>query len=65
MEKVFHIERKIVKTIRPFAKRIIDTPLPTERVFDSVEILYQSISKSKNLIAFSTVLSLTILCGTL
>ncbi len=54
MEKVFHIERKIVKTIRPFAKRIIDTPLPTERVFDSVEILYQSILGVRDLLVDRT-----------
>jgi arsenite-transporting ATPase len=43
MEKFFHIQRRIVKTIRPVAKRIINTPLPSDEVYYSVEQLYLKI----------------------
>ena len=50
MEKVFQIERKVIKTIRPVAQRIIDAPLPTETVFDSVELLYHAILGVRDLL---------------
>jgi len=43
MEKFFHIQRRIVKTIRPVAERIIHAPLPTDDVYYSVEELYLKI----------------------
>ena len=43
MKKFFHIERRIVKTIRPIAERLAKIPLPTDEVFFSVEELYQKI----------------------
>ncbi|MCD6452109.1 MAG: ArsA family ATPase [Acidobacteria bacterium] len=43
MEKFFHIQRRIVKTIRPVAERIIQAPLPTDDIHYSVEELYLKI----------------------
>jgi arsenite-transporting ATPase len=43
MERFFHIERRIVKTIRPVAERITKVPLPDDEVFENVEELYQKI----------------------
>lgn len=50
MEKVFYIERKVMRTIRPIAERIIDAPLPTETVYDSIEVLYRAILSVRDLL---------------
>jgi arsenite-transporting ATPase len=44
MEKFFHIERLIVKTVRPIAEKLSKVPLPTDDVFFSIEELYQKIN---------------------
>ena len=51
MEKIFNIERKVFKAVRPVARRFVDMPLPTDDVFDSMEGLY------KNLIGIKEVLT--------
>ena len=54
MEKIFHIERAVIRTVRPVAKRLIDAPLPSEAVYDSVEILYNRILGVKELLTDRT-----------
>lgn len=49
MEKIFRIERAVVRTVRPLAERLMDVPLPTDEVFASVETLYHQIMAVKNL----------------
>ena len=44
LEKVFPIERRLVAAARPFARTLLDVPLPTERVFDDVERLVVSLA---------------------
>jgi len=51
MEKIFNIERKVFKAVRPVVRRFVDMPLPTDDVFDSMEGLY------KNLIGIKEVLT--------
>lgn len=58
MEKIFRIERAVVKTIRPVAERIFDTPLPTDDVFASIERLYHRILAVKELLTDRTVTSI-------
>ena len=50
MEKIFHIERVVVRTVRPVAQWLIDAPLPSEAVYDSVELLYKQILGVKELL---------------
>lgn len=50
MEKIFHIERTLVKAFRPVAKHIIEVPLPTDDVFEAVEKLYHQLMKVKELL---------------
>jgi arsenite/tail-anchored protein-transporting ATPase len=50
MEKIFKIERAIVRTVRPVAKRLTDLPLPTDDVFETVEKLYHQIMAVKDLL---------------
>jgi arsenite-transporting ATPase len=44
LEKVFPIERKLVAAARPFARTMLDVPLPGDRVFDDVERLVHNLS---------------------
>jgi arsenite-transporting ATPase len=51
MEKVFHIERTVMKAVRPMAKRFVDMPLPSDDVFDSIEGLYKNLILMKDLLS--------------
>ncbi|MBV9212390.1 MAG: ArsA family ATPase, partial [Actinobacteria bacterium] len=44
LEKVFPIERRLVAAARPFARTLLDVPLPNDRVFDDVERLVASLT---------------------
>ncbi len=48
MEKFFNIERKIVRAVRPLAKRLTDLPLPSDEVFGAIETLYQQVDAVKD-----------------
>ena len=50
LEKVFPLERRLVAAARPFARTLLDVPLPTDRVFDDVERLVT------NLVAMNSIL---------
>ncbi|MBW2092588.1 MAG: ArsA family ATPase [Deltaproteobacteria bacterium] len=54
MEKIFHIERAVIRTVRPVAKRLTDAPLPPDEVFESVEKLYHKIIGVKDLLTDRT-----------
>lgn len=41
MKKVFRVERKLVRYMRPVAKRVSDIPLPEDEYFASIERLFQ------------------------
>jgi arsenite-transporting ATPase len=44
LEKVFPLERKLVAAARPFARTLLDVPLPDEKVFDDVQRLVRNLS---------------------
>lgn len=50
MEKIFHIERSVMKAVRPVARHFVDMPLPTDDVFVSVEGLYKNLILMKELL---------------
>jgi arsenite-transporting ATPase len=50
MDRVFDIERKLVRAIRPVAERIINAPLPGDEVFGQVEQLYQRMMRIKTML---------------
>ena len=43
MKKVFRVERKLARYMRPVAKRITDIPLPEDEYFASIERLFQKL----------------------
>ncbi len=63
MEKVFHIERKIVKAVRPVAERIANIPLPTDDVFYSIEDLYTKVHEIKRILTNHATSSIRLVCN--
>ena len=49
MEKVFHIERAVVRMIRPVVNRIAPFELPADDVFGSIEQLYAKLDGVKDI----------------
>lgn len=54
MNRLFHVERKVVRTIRPLAERLIKAPLPGDEVFGQIEELYRRIMAIKELLTDPT-----------
>ncbi len=51
MEKFFHVERKIMKMVRPVLKPMIDVELPNDEIYGTIEILYQNIDGIKEILS--------------
>jgi arsenite-transporting ATPase len=41
--RIFPIQRKVVRTVRPVAQRMTDMPIPSDEVFGAVKSLYQQL----------------------
>jgi arsenite-transporting ATPase len=63
MEKFFHIERKIVKAVRPVAERITKIPLPTDDVYYSIEELYQKVHEIKEILTEDDSSTIRLVCN--
>lgn len=61
MNKFFHIERKIMKTIRPIAERVMKVPLPNDEVYFSIEDLYLKIQEMNNILTNNTITSIRLI----
>ena len=51
MEKIFPIQRRVAKTIRPLVRTLIAVPLPDEPVFDSLQQLFVKLDRMHRLLA--------------
>jgi arsenite-transporting ATPase len=51
MKKVFHIERKLMRYMRPMAKRMTDIPLPEDEYFAAIERLFKRLNGVDQLLA--------------
>ena len=49
IERVFPVERRIVKTMRPIVSRVTTLPIAGERVFDAVERLHRNLDAVKRM----------------
>lgn len=58
MRRLFHIERKVVGTIRRFTDEFLSVPLPGDEVYDTVERLYKRVSDMKAVLADPEVTSI-------
>jgi arsenite-transporting ATPase len=57
IERVFPVERKIVKTVRPIVSRVTSLPIAGERVFDAVERLHRNLDAVKKILTDEAVSS--------
>ena len=57
IERVFPVERKIVKTVRPLVSRVTSLPIAGERVFDAVERLHRNLEAVKKILTDEAVAS--------
>ncbi|MER3502018.1 MAG: arsenic-transporting ATPase [Candidatus Fervidibacterota bacterium] len=51
MRRLFHVERKVVGTIRRFTDELFSVPLPGDEVYETVERLYQRVGDMKAVLA--------------
>jgi arsenite-transporting ATPase len=51
MRRLFHVQRKVVGTIRRFTDEIFSVPLPGDEVYDTVERLYKRVGDMKVVLA--------------
>ncbi|MCX7969686.1 MAG: ArsA family ATPase [Armatimonadetes bacterium] len=58
MRRLFHVERKVVGTIRKFTDEIFSIPLPGEEVYDTFERLYKRVGDMKAVLADPQVTSI-------
>ncbi len=58
MRRLFHVERKVVGTIRRFREELFSVPLPSDEVYDTVERLYQRVGEMKAVLADPKVTSI-------
>ncbi len=50
IERIFPVERRIVKTVRPLVSRVTSLPLAGDRVFDAVERLHRNLDAVKKIL---------------
>lgn len=50
MRKIFPVERKVMKYARPFIKKAVSMPLPTDEVFSESKELYQKLEHVNDLL---------------
>lgn len=53
MEKFFHVERKIMKMVRPVLNPMLEVELPNDEIYGTIEILYQNIDGVKKILCDS------------
>jgi arsenite-transporting ATPase len=50
IERIFPVERRIVKTVRPIVSRVTTLPIAGDRVFDAVERLHRNLDAVKKIL---------------
>ena len=50
IERIFPVERRIVKTVRPLVSRVTSLPIAGDRVFDAVERLHRNLDAVKKIL---------------
>lgn len=63
MDRYFNVERKLIKTLRPLAEKIIRVPLPEDAVFGHIEKLYQSVGEVRAILADPKITSIRLVCN--
>jgi len=63
MERFFDLNRKVVKTIKPIAERVIKAPMPGDDVYDQAYQMYKRMLNIKNYLADPRYSSIRIVCN--
>jgi arsenite-transporting ATPase len=63
MDRYFNVERKLIRTLRPLAEKIVRVPLPEDRVFAHIETLYQRVGEVRQLLADPAVTSIRLVAN--
>lgn len=63
MDRYFNVERKLIRTLRPLAEKIVRVPLPEDKVFAHIETLYQRVGEIRQLLADPAVTSIRLVCN--
>ncbi len=63
MEKLFNLERKLVRTLRPIAQKITKIPLPSDDVYISFEELYKKVGNIKDILMNPKEASIRLVCN--
>jgi arsenite-transporting ATPase len=50
IERIFPVERRIVKTVRPLVSRVTTLPIAGDRVFDAIERLHRNLDSVKRIL---------------
>jgi arsenite-transporting ATPase len=50
MKKLFPIERRVTRMVRPILKPLLDVPIPDEKVFDSIQGLFPQLNHMRDLL---------------
>jgi arsenite-transporting ATPase len=50
MKKLFPIERRVTRMVRPILKPLLDVPIPDEKVFDSIQALFPQLNHMRDLL---------------
>ncbi|MGI8615924.1 MAG: ArsA family ATPase [Actinomycetota bacterium] len=54
IERIFPVERRIVKTVRPIVSRVTTLPIAGDRVFDAIEQLHRNLDAVKKILTDET-----------
>jgi arsenite/tail-anchored protein-transporting ATPase len=57
IERIFPVERRIVKTVRPIVSRVTTLPIAGDRVFDAIERLHRNLDSVKKILTDETMSS--------
>ena len=57
IERIFPVERRIVKTVRPIVSRVTTLPIAGDRVFDAIERLHRNLDAVKKILTDETMAS--------
>ena len=55
MQKIFHLERNVLRVVRPVARRMTTVPLPSDKYFAAIQRLFEKIEGIQKLLQDPTV----------
>lgn len=63
MDRYFSVERRLIKTLRPLAEKIVRVPLPEDKVFAHIETLYEKVGEVRQILADPKQTTIRLVCN--